>query len=198
MIAVFVLYALCFFVLPEKARNIFFYQVVPIYTWGNEWSAKCAIHMICSAPYGLQPFINFITALFLALTMRAKSPWLMPLAMFSCAAFFNYFQGGQSWTYRLLPMAFGAYMLYGIELGIVLKYILQRFSSLVFIRLLLAMALLASLCYTSMAAAIGVLAEGRDSEHFDLTQVGPGLFWHQSSRLFVSNFLLHRRTHQTD
>ena len=176
VLAVFIAYLLGFFLLPEKARNIFLYQAIPIYTWGNLWSAKCLIHMISSASYGLQPFINFMTAMFLAFVMRKKSAWIMPLALFSCAAFFNYFQGGQSWTYRMLPMAYGVYMLYGLELGIVLQFLLKRTRQLAFVRVLLAALLLVLLSYTSFVSAKAALDASQEADRFDLTQLQLGYF----------------------
>jgi len=176
VLSVFLLYAVCFFILPQQARDNFFYQALPIYSWGNLWSLKSLMHMIGSESYGLQPFLNFISATCLAFFMRNKSPWILPLTFFTCGAFFNYFQGGQSWTYRLLPMAFGAYMLYGVELGIVLSSILQRFNSMVLLRLALAAALLLAISYSSAVSAMGVAAESSDKARFDLTQLSLGYF----------------------
>ncbi|MBS1992952.1 MAG: hypothetical protein JSS83_20685 [Cyanobacteria bacterium SZAS LIN-3] len=174
VLGVFLAYLLGFFLLPQAARDIFLYQAIPVYAWGNLWSAKCLIHMICSAMYGLQPFINFISAMLLAFVLRRHSAWILPLALFTCGAFFNYFQGGQSWTYRMLPMAYGAFMLYGIELGLVLQYLLQRFEQWLFLRQLLAIALLLGLSAGSYFSVRETLDQARDNDRFDLTQLQLG------------------------
>jgi|GEM_PF-322694 len=176
IVGVFLAYLLGFFLLPESARNIFLYQAIPIYTWGNLWSAKCLIHMICSASYGLQPFVNFITALLVAFALRRQSAWIMPLALFTCTAFFNYFQGGQSWTYRMLPMAYGSYMLYGVELGLVLQLLLRRAPQREFVQVLLSLALLTGLSYSSFVSAKAALDAGQNADRFDLTQLQLGYF----------------------
>jgi transposase-like protein len=174
VLAVFIAYGLGFLLLPAEARAIFFNQAVPLYILGGQWSANCLIHMIASAGYGIQPFINLITALLIAFLLRGKSCWLLPLILFSLGAFFNYFQGGHSWTYRLLPMAFAAYMIYGLCLGIALQALLARMGTFVFGRLLLAVLLLFALIGANVAGDRAVIAESRDSDSFDLSQFGLG------------------------
>ncbi|MBU6451747.1 MAG: bZIP transcription factor [Cyanobacteria bacterium REEB67] len=174
VLAVFVAYGLCFLLLPSAARHIFFDQAIPVYVVGGQWSAKCLIHMIASTAYGVQPFINLITALLLAFLLRGKSCWLLPLVLFSLGAFFNYFQGGQSWTYRLLPMAFAAFMIYGVCLGIALQALFSRFASFVPGRLILAALLFFALLCGNVMGDRAVIAESRDNDCFDLSRLGLG------------------------
>ncbi|HNM51500.1 MAG TPA: hypothetical protein PKN86_17405, partial [Candidatus Obscuribacter sp.] len=132
---------LCYLVgllaLPVDCLRIYLEQALPVYTYGISWSSKCFSHMLAGFEYFLQPFCQVTLALFLAfclllwesrsvtlVKMRVRL-WLMPLIFLCLGSMFNYIQGGQAWTYRLLPMALFAQLLLGFELGVLLSVLLS-------------------------------------------------------------------------
>jgi len=168
-------YLVHFLLLPHEALNIFFHQAYPVYNDGVYWSSKCLIHMVRGASYFTKPFCNFLIAMSLACLMRNRSPWITPVAVFTCASFINYFQGDQAWTYRLLPMAIGSYILYGIEGGIIIDWILKRYKNYMAPRLLLS---LGALLVVSGIAYSDYEETSEDLKHahiYDLNDLGyPG------------------------
>lgn len=132
---------LCYLVgllaLPGDCLRIYLEQALPVYTYGFSWSSKCFSHMLAGFEYFLQPFCQVTLALVLAFClllwesrsvtlakMRVRL-WLMPLIFLCLGSMFNYIQGGQAWTYRLLPMALFAQLLLGFELGVLLSLLLS-------------------------------------------------------------------------
>lgn len=174
--AVVLLYALHFLLLPRESLDILFHQAFPVYNDGVYWSSKCLIHMVRGATYFTKPFANFLIAVGIACLLRNRSPWLTPCAVFTCAGFINYFQGDQAWTYRLLPMAIGSFILYGIEAGILIDWILRRYENFMAPRLLISLgALIAvgSMAYTDIDSTTQEL---KNAHICDLTELGyPGL-----------------------
>ncbi len=130
-------YLLGLLALPGECFRIFLEQALPVYTYGNSWSSKCFSHMLAGFDYFLQPFCQVTLALFLGFclllwetrnayleSMRLRL-WLLPLIFLCLGAMFNYIQGGQAWTYRLLPMSLFAQLLLGFELGVLLSVLLS-------------------------------------------------------------------------
>ena len=173
--AVVVLYTIHFLLLPREALDIFFHQAFPVYNDGVHWSSKCLIHMLRGASYFTKPFTNFLIAVSLACLMRRSSPWITPVLVFTCASFINYFQGDQAWTYRLLPMAIGSFILYGIEGGIIIDWILRRYQTYMLPRLLLSFAALVAVLGIAYSDIDYTNEEIKRAHIYDLSDLGyPG------------------------
>lgn len=123
------IYGVCFVCLPHEAIKIFFEQALTAYTYGSSWGARCSTFMMMGSYYLTEPIYHFVFALFVALLLRGKSPWLTPFIMICLTAFFNYISGGQAWTYRLLPLAFFSQMLLALEAGIVFVWLYERLKA---------------------------------------------------------------------
>lgn len=183
MLALFVpsvLYGICFLTLPQEAIKIFFDQALTAYTYGSSWGARCSTFMMMGSYYLTEPIYHFVTALFVALVLRGKNPWLTPFTMICLAAFFNYISGGQAWTYRLLPLAFFSQMLLALEVGILLGWLYERLKGRINgLPYWLAVLVFGSTIY-HCATEIGFFIETyQASEKFDLHKLG---FWGYNPR----------------
>ncbi|HNM48871.1 MAG TPA: hypothetical protein PKN86_04185 [Candidatus Obscuribacter sp.] len=166
-------YAICFMFLPQEARSLFFDQILPVYIWGNGWAAKCFTYMLVGYDYFAVPFYQATAALIIALVMRNKSRWIPAFLFITIAAMLCYIQGGQAWTYRLLPMAFFAKLLLAFEVGLLGAAVYHKAILLwTGFRLVAAASLLCLTLHYCLGRDLEFLEEYRSAPKFDLTSVG--------------------------
>ncbi len=169
------IYAVSFAFLPRQALKVFIDVALTIYSFGNNWGARSFMPMLVGEYLFAWPFYQFLTGALIFLILRRESIWLSPVIMICLACMFNYLSGGQAWTYRLLPFSLFGKLLLALEVGILLRYVYDRFKDR-FRQTSVLASVLFLLCtgffaYGFMADAVAevVNAEG---EIFDLKELG--------------------------
>jgi hypothetical protein len=111
-----------YFLLPKEAWDVLKNEIMPLFVYGYEYSSKGLMFMFHGGPYFYLPVTMLCYAMTIALVTNRFSQWAAPLAAFSLVGLFNYLHGDQAWVYRLMPMVAGCYLLCGLAIGLIGKY----------------------------------------------------------------------------
>lgn len=114
------------FLLPNDAWEVLKNEVLPLFIYGYEYSSKSLMYMLHGGPYFYLPMVMFCYAMAVALFANRYSQWAAPLAAFTLTFLFNYLHGDQAWPYRMIPMVSGCYLLCGLAIGLIGKYLYYK------------------------------------------------------------------------
>lgn len=114
------------FLLPNDAWEVLKNEVLPLFIYGYEYSSKSLMYMMHGGPYFYLPMVMFCYAMAVALFANRYSQWAAPLAAFTLIGLFNYLHGDQAWPYRTIPMVSGCYLLCGLAVGLIGKYLYYK------------------------------------------------------------------------